>query len=48
MIFVKNGLHGKFAFVKKLHICFSPDYPTFFTFPHLVVNMFIKELQVVF
>ena len=44
----QNVLHVKRLFVKKLKILYSSDHPILIKFRQLVVNIVIKELQMVF
>ena len=44
----QNVYHVKRLFVKKLKILYSSDHPILIKFRQLVVNIVIKELQVVF
>ena len=44
----QNGYHVKRLFVKKLKILYSSDHPILIKFRQLVVNIVIKELQMVF
>ena len=44
----QNVQHVKRLFVKKLKILYSSDHPILIKFRQLVVNMVIKELQMVF
>ena len=43
----QNILHVKRLFVKKLKILYSSDHPILIKFRQLVVNIVIKELQMV-
>ena len=43
----QNVLHVKRLFVKKLKILYSSDHPILIKFRQLVVNIVIKELQMV-
>ena len=44
----QNVYHVKRLFVKKLKIMYSSDHPILIKFRQLVVNIVIKELQMVF
>ena len=44
----QNVEHVKRLFVKKLKILYSSDHPILIKFHHLVANIVIKELQMVF
>ena len=44
----QNAKHLKRLFVKKLEILYSSDHPILIKFRQLVVNIVIKELQMVF
>ena len=44
----QNVKHVKRLFVKKLKILYSSDHPILIKFRQLVVNIIIKELQMVF
>ena len=44
----QNVLHLKRLFVKKLKILYGLDHPILIKFRQLVVNIVIKELQMVF
>ena len=44
----QNFYHLKRLFVKKLKILYSSDHPILIKFRQLVVNIVIKELQMVF
>ena len=44
----QNVWHLKRLFVKKLKILYSSDHPILIKFRQLVVNIVIKELQMVF
>ena len=44
----QNVYHLKRLFVKKLKILYSSDHPILIKFRQLVVNIVIKELQMVF
>ena len=44
----QNVQHLKRLFVKKLKILYSSDHPILIKFRQLVVNIVIKELQMVF
>ena len=44
----QNVQHVKRLFVKKLKIMYSSDHPILIKFRQLVVNIVIKELQMVF
>ena len=44
----QNAEHLKRLFVKKLKILYSSDHPILIKFRQLVVNIVIKELQMVF
>ena len=44
----QNGANDKRLFVKKLKILYSSDQPILIKFRQLVVNIVIKELQMVF
>ena len=44
----QNVKHVKRLFVKKLNILYSSDHPILIKFRQLVVNIVIKELQMVY
>ena len=48
LMICQNVQHVKRLFVKKLKILYSLDHPILIKFRQLVVNIVIKELQMVF